>query len=167
MSLSVVGVWAVGVWDETVWAEGVWQEGGVVVARTKGGAGDAAISSKEKRLRRDIALAKRKAARLAALDDAQELFESIFGEDDEIAGIHITDLPQPPEIEIDISKEIVTIKNRLIRRLAEAVRKKEIEEFNKKVKEFKIQMRRLEEELVAVLVLTEDENVGTIHLGDI
>ncbi len=158
MSLSVVGVWAVGVWDETVWADGVWQEGAAVATVTKSG-----VSATEKRRKRDIAIAKRKAARQAALLDADELFDALFGEDEEVEGVRIEGLPRRPVKET--LKEIAIIKNKVVRKIAEINQRAIIAAHNKKVREYEAGIRRLEEELVAILVLTEEEDIGVIELN--
>ncbi len=160
MSLSVVGVWAVGVWDETVWADGVWQEGAAPASATKGGS---SVSSAEKRRKRDLAIAKRKAARQAALKDADALFDSLFGEDEEVEGVRIEGLPKRPVKET--LKEIALIKDKVVRKLAELNQKALIAAHNKKVREYEEHIKKLEEELVAILILTEEEDIGVIELN--
>ena len=165
MSLSVVGVWAVGVWDTTVWADGVWREGdgspAPEPARIKGGSsGDSPADARARRLKLQEA---RKQARFAALKKSDELFESIFGEDEEVEGVKIEGLPKMPAFEH--LNEIATIKDKVVRNIAAIVRHNEIVAYNAKVVAYEEGLRELEAELVAVLVLTEDEDVGTITLN--
>lgn len=165
MSLSVAGVWAVGVWDQTVWEDGVWREGerdvDEDVSVTKGG-------SAEGRAKRKKVHEARRLARLSALKKADDLFESIFGkeEDPKIqtgdAAVKVTGLPKMPVF--DQLRDIATIKDKVVRKIAEFVRIDEIKAHNVKVRKYEQGIRRLEEELVAVLVLTADENIGVINL---
>lgn len=157
MSLSNAGVWTVGVWDTTVWEDGVWREGAGEVA-TKGGSSEAEI-----RRKRDRVIAKRKAARQDALKDADELFDSLFGEDEEVEGVRIEGLPKRP-IKAML-KEIATIKDKVVRKIAEINQRAIIAAHNKKVREYEEGIKRLEEELVALLVLTEDDDIGVIELN--
>lgn len=155
MSLSNAGVWAVGVWDQTVWEDQVWREGAAAVTLTKVGG---QLSEKRRKVQE-----RRRLARQDALLDADELFDSLFGEDEEVEGVRIEGLPKRPVKET--LKEIATIKDKVVRKIAEINQRAIIAAHNKKVREYEEGIRRLEEELVAVLVLTEEEDIGVIELN--
>jgi len=167
MSLSVAGVWAVGVWDQTVWEDGVWREGdaAVVEAVTKGGSAAEIQAIKKKVAKRRE---ERRVAREAAAKKADELFESIFGEDEpelnvDGKAVKVTGLPALPKFEH--LQNIATIKDKVVREIAFLNNSAAIKEHNQKVQKFEEELHRLEEELLAVLVLTEGENIGTIDLS--
>ncbi len=166
MSLSVAGVWAVGVWDQTVWADGVWREGdgAEVVVTTKGGA--AAVEA-EIRKRHQQAVRKRRQLHLNEKTVEPMEFDLLVddGESVEIAGkeVIVSNVPRPPTVK-SFAVPLKEIKDDVVREIAQLARIQLTKVHNKKVAAFEEKMRRMEEEMVVLLVLTADEDIEIIHL---
>ncbi len=168
MSLSVAGVWAVGVWDQTVWADGVWHEGAAaVVVTTKGGA---ASVEKEIRRKHQQMLEKRRQLHLTkkpiTFDESVLFVEDGDEKTIELGGKEVTiaNSPQPPEF-IVLPLDLKNIKDSVTKEIAQLSRNLVVLQHNAKVAEFEERMLHMEEELVALLVLTADEDIDIIRLS--